>query len=320
MTLGVSCTRVAAGFRHEALLYEGEDGFLAAIAPLLREALAAEAAIMVAVSAHRIARLRDALGEEAAAIAFVDMADLGRNPARIIGAWQDFVLHEGPVGAPLFGVGEPIWAERCASELAECHRHEALLNVAFAEAPDFRLVCPYDVAALDRATIAEAQRTHPCVLDERGAHASPAFPGVEELAGPFDAPLASPPPMAETVPFDLDALGAVRACVAGRAEAAGLAPERRDDLVLAVNEVTTNSVRHGGGRGTLRLWREDDALICEVRDRGRIADPLVGRRRGAGPTGGYGLWLVNQVCDLVELRTGQDGTAVRMRIGSSRRP
>jgi hypothetical protein len=37
-------------------------------------------------------------------------------------------------------------------------------------------------------------------------------------------------------------------------------------LVLAVDEVATNSLRHGGGRGTLRIWRDADAVVCEVRD------------------------------------------------------
>ena len=83
--------------------------------------------------------------------------------------------------------------------------------------------------------------------------------------------------------------------------------------MLAVNEVATNSVRHGGGRGRLRAWQERDVLICEVRDGGRLDDPLVGRRRPTGAQiGGYGLWLANQVCDLVQLRSRADGCAVRV--------
>ena len=83
--------------------------------------------------------------------------------------------------------------------------------------------------------------------------------------------------------------------------------------MLAVAELAANSVRHGGGRGILRLWRENGSVICEIRDRGTIADPLAGRR---APTleqlGGRGLWLANAVCDLVQVRTGPQGTAVRL--------
>jgi anti-sigma regulatory factor (Ser/Thr protein kinase) len=105
----------------------------------------------------------------------------------------------------------------------------------------------------------------------------------------------------------------LRELVARTADDAGLSPTRRDDLVLAVHELATNSVRHGGGAGTLRHWREGGELICEVRDAGHIDDPLVDRRRPPGDQpGGYGLWLANRLCDLVQLRTGPHGSVVRL--------
>jgi anti-sigma regulatory factor (Ser/Thr protein kinase) len=85
------------------------------------------------------------------------------------------------------------------------------------------------------------------------------------------------------------------------------------DLVLVVNEAATNSVRHGGGEGVLRAWLTDDMLIFEVADAGAIADPLAGRERpGSGQSGGHGLWLCNQVCDLVQLRAFASGSVVRL--------
>ena len=103
--------------------------------------------------------------------------------------------------------------------------------------------------------------------------------------------------------------------MAGHAAAAGLGPDRTADLVLAVDEIASNSLRHGGGRGTLRIWREDGALVCEVRDAGRIEDPLAGRQRPAlDRDGGRGLWRVNQLCDLVQLRSFLDGAAVRVHV------
>jgi anti-sigma regulatory factor (Ser/Thr protein kinase) len=105
----------------------------------------------------------------------------------------------------------------------------------------------------------------------------------------------------------------VRQFVAGRARAAGLAASRCDDLVLAVNEVASNSVRHGGGRGDIRIWPEGDVLMCEVRDRGRLDDPMAGRRRpDLVELGGHGLWIANQVCDLVQMRSFPEGSAVRI--------
>jgi anti-sigma regulatory factor (Ser/Thr protein kinase) len=97
--------------------------------------------------------------------------------------------------------------------------------------------------------------------------------------------------------------------------AAGLEEARTTDLVLAVDEVATNSLRHGGGRGTLQIWREDGAVVCEVRDAGRIQDPMAGRERPAlDRDGGRGLWMVNQLCDLVQLRTLPAGAVVRLHL------
>ena len=49
-----------------------------------------------------------------------------------------------------------------------------------------------------------------------------------------------------------------------------------------------------------------------------ITDPLAGQRRPApDATGGHGLWLVYQVCDLVELRSDASGTTIRMHMAIS---
>jgi anti-sigma regulatory factor (Ser/Thr protein kinase) len=80
-----------------------------------------------------------------------------------------------------------------------------------------------------------------------------------------------------------------------------------------VNEIATNSVRHGGGQGVLRVWEDGEALICQVEDRGRIEEPLVGRQRPVlDQPDGRGLWLANQLCDLVQVRTFENGSAVRV--------
>jgi anti-sigma regulatory factor (Ser/Thr protein kinase) len=118
--------------------------------------------------------------------------------------------------------------------------------------------------------------------------------------------------------FSKTDLGAVRRLVGDWATSNGLAEAGIEELVLAVNELTTNSVSYGGGRGTLMLWREQETLVCQVCDRGHIEDPLAGRRRpDAHEQSGRGLWLVRQLCDLVEIDSSPQGTAVRIekRIG-----
>jgi hypothetical protein len=54
-------------------------------------------------------------------------------------------------------------------------------------------------------------------------------------------------------------------------------------------------------------------VICRVEDAGQIHDPLAGRHSPAvDGEGGMGLWTVNQLCDLVELRTSAAGTTIRV--------
>jgi hypothetical protein len=87
---------------------------------------------------------------------------------------------------------------------------------------------------------------------------------------------------------------------------------RTADLVTAVNEIATNSLVHGGGKGTIRVWRDVTTLICKVRDAGRYDRPLADRERPqARLSEPRGLWVANQFCDLLQIRTFPDGTVVR---------
>ena len=108
-------------------------------------------------------------------------------------------------------------------------------------------------------------------------------------------------------------LSQVRALVLQQAREAGLTEGRANDLVLAVSEVAANTLRHTRSSGTLAIWHDAEEVVCEIRDEGTITDPLVGSRRPPpDASGGHGLWLVRQVCDLVELTSDANGTTVRM--------
>ena len=54
-------------------------------------------------------------------------------------------------------------------------------------------------------------------------------------------------------------------------------------------------------------------LFCEVEDHGSMVSPLVGRiRPNPDACGGRGVWIANQLCDLVQIRSGNAGTVVRV--------
>jgi len=97
--------------------------------------------------------------------------------------------------------------------------------------------------------------------------------------------------------------------------AAGLSGDRLDDFVVAINELLTNAVRHGGGLGRVALWRQGGDLVCEVSDSGAgLAEPrpLAHVRPAADQPGGWGLWLAQELTDSFQLTTGMGGTTVRV--------
>jgi anti-sigma regulatory factor (Ser/Thr protein kinase) len=162
--------------------------------------------------------------------------------------------------------------------------------------------------------IEAARRAHPFLAGavgetrENGAHMDE-----RESPGPFAGPLPAPTGPVRQRTFTAEDLGGLRRSLAEWATAEGLGAERVEGLVLAVNELATNSVRHGGGGGTLRVWREAETLLCEVQDDGHIDQPLPGRELPSqDASGGRGLWLVNQLCDLVQIRSSPGGAVVRV--------
>jgi anti-sigma regulatory factor (Ser/Thr protein kinase) len=297
------------GLVHEALFYEDLDGYVAGATAFLREGLEQSEAMMVAVPEPRVEALRDGMGADASAVRFVDMAELGRNPARIIPAVREWV--EGQTTDRVRFIGEPIWAERGADEIREATRHEALLNLAFAGAP-VAIQCPYDTRRLDAAVVADAERTHPELVCAGHRHASPAYDDPHAVYAAHEHPLSAPADGVQERPVTGD-LAELRRFVRAHAELAALDADRVTDLLIAATEAMANTLLHGGEPGVLRIWRQAGDLVCEIADAGRIEDPLVGRRvPDARAEGGRGLWLINQLCDLVQLRPAVDGLTVRL--------
>jgi anti-sigma regulatory factor (Ser/Thr protein kinase) len=270
-------------------------------------------------SARKIGALRELLdGADEDLVEYRDMEVAGANPARIIPAWDDFATRLSRGGARrLRGVGEPIWAGRSAAELAECHWHEALINRAFARVRGFWLVCPYDIGTLSASVVDDARRTHPRTNDgeESSSDWTRSADGPELVPSrPLATRLDQPHSVVAQLRFDSDRLADVRSLVASEGARTGLSAAQIDNLVLAVNEVATNSVTHGGGSGDARVWREDGAIVCEISDAGTIIDPLADRTRPSGaPTDGRGLWTANSLCDLVQVRSSsENGSVVRI--------
>ena len=299
---------VGDGFLHRALLYRGAAEFRASIERYLRGGQARAEPVLIATAPVKVSWLRRELNGDTAGVAFTDMTELGRNPARIIPAIRAFM--DRYPGRRIRCVGEPVWADRSAAELREATRYEALVNTAFGGSPA-TMVCLYDTAELTSSVLDDAGCTHPAVLRPgSAAEPSPGYLGPEGLPPSCDRPLSCPPATAERLTYQKD-LRPVRSLVTRCARRARLPGRRITDLVLAASEVAANTLRHTRAGGTVHLWHDEREILCQIHDSGVIADPLAGYRVPADDLpGGQGLWLVNQVCDLVELRSSPDGTTI----------
>ncbi|MFB7266601.1 anti-sigma factor RsbA family regulatory protein [Streptomyces nojiriensis] len=309
-------------FVHPALFYRGQADYLAGVGGFVRAALAADEPVLVAVPGPRLDALREDLGTAATGVTWTDMTHLGRNPGRILAALQEFA--DRHAGRPARIVGEPIWPGRTPAEVLEATRHEALINTAFA-GRQATVLCPYDVLGLPAAVVSDARRTHPTLLEDGEALPSPDYTDASSVCADCDGTLPEPDGGTPWLAYTHGQLSEVRAYAEAFARGTALSAARRGDLVLAVGEAAANSLAHGGGRGALRLWSTTGSgagsaagagagVVAEIRDGGRLADPLAGRRRPALASvhGGRGLWMIHQLCDLVEIRASDGGFTLRL--------
>lgn len=298
---------------HDALLYHGTEQLISGTRRFVEQGLELGEPVLVAVSSANLEVLRTGLKDSADRIRLEDMSCAGRNPGRIMTVMQDWSdRHAGRVRF----AGEPIWPGRSNAELAEGIRHEALINVAFADAA-VTVLCPYDAERLTSDVLSSAERTHPSLARaDGGRRASVAYSDPLEVYSSAATPFSDPTGKVAELVFD-DDLVALRQFAAASGPGGDLTSGALADFVFSLNELAANVIRHGQGRGRMRIWRDAGTVVGEVTGPGYVSDALAGRRRPApAAAGGRGLWLLNQLCDLVELRTGERGTTVRVRMQS----
>jgi anti-sigma regulatory factor (Ser/Thr protein kinase) len=297
------------GFVHAALWYRTPAEFTAGVLPYVEAAAAAREPVMVASQGRNLQLLRaqmDGLGER---VTFADLASIGGNPGRLLG-WMRQITEQHR-GQPVRYVHEAVWPSRRPEEVGEVIRHEALINQVVGSWR-VSVLCPYNLA-LGPDVITSAERTHPTLISDGHRQASVLYDPQLLVPAECDRPLADPPPDAAVLAYR-DDLARVRAFTATHAHQAGLPDRRVRDLVIAVAELAANTLVHTSSAGTLSIWATMSEVVCQVHDSGCLEDPLIGRLRPdpADLGGGRGLWVANQLCDLVEIRTGRDGTQIRL--------
>ena len=300
----------AAGFVHEALIYRDEAEFDAAMQGFLHAAAAAGEPVLFALPAGHLERVRDRMAGNDVPARFEDAERVGRNPNRLLPMIEEWVSsHDGRARV----VSEVVWPGRTEAEAAEALRHEALLNRVLADS-GATVMSPFDGEQLDDAVLAGAEMTHPTVLEAGRRRASTSYRDPESMRFAELWPL--PPAPGQASEYLLDgSLADLRHAVAVDPALGSLPVDRRRDLVFAVNEVATNAVRHGDGECVTRIWHERDEVVTEVSSSTAIDDMMAGCRRPAPEAlHGRGLWVINELCDLVEMRTDGAETTLRLHL------
>lgn len=197
----------------------------------------------------------------------------------------------------------------------EWQRYEAVINAAFASSPLWG-VCAFR-SDLPQPLLETARHTHPHLVSSAGRvpNAEYVDPAAYLAGLPVpDEPLEDTPP-ALAVDDVVDFVGLRRAVRAQLAAVVG-PHDLLEDFQLAVDEMTSNALRHGRRPVSLRLWTAPGTLVCTIGDAGGGAtDPFAGYGPAHGEdlsAGGMGLWLARQLCDHVALRRHAHGNTVRL--------
>ncbi|GAA3207961.1 MEDS domain-containing protein [Actinocorallia longicatena] len=302
-------------FSHVLSAYRTEAEFLALAGRFVADGRRAGETVAVAATPGRLAALTAGLGAaEAAMVITIDLQTVSNPgsllPTQILPLLAAETRGSGASPPRLRILHDASWTGQRAEA---CGRFEALANLALGALP-MSLVCLYAEGS-DDTTQEHAVRTHPVVLDS-GRHCANLDYDAAWISTARARPL-SPPPAADLVlrmDFDQATQHLTRALTLKAAADWGLPVERALDAELIVNELTANSLEHGGGHGLLQLWRDDRdrMMVCQVSDHGHLTDHLAGQLSvGLSTDGGRGLFLIHTLADVVLIHTAPGDTVIR---------
>ena len=303
-------------YTHDALFFDSPGQLTDVAVPFLLEGLAAGEAAVVATSTGTANLLRQAVDGDPR-VHVIERGDVyrARTPTAITTFRRlaeqhaaDGVKRVRVVGEVDFGPTERDWLE--------WQRYESVINDALAEWPLWGL-CVFDTQRLPAPLIESALRTHSTLVTDGDRAPNP------EFADPADYLRSLPvpgEPLEDTAPRlaapDVSDFIGLRHAVAAELDRVPAPRDAVEDFLLAVDEMTSNAMRHGGPPVSLRLWVADDRIVCTISDHGPgWDDPFAGYGPAHGEDlsrGGMGLWLARQLCDHVDISS--DGAGARVRL------
>lgn len=305
------------GFIHRAAIYHSDEDFLAMALPFIVDGLDAGEPVLATTTPANLELIGTALGVRAERVDYAETAYFGRRPIQRVTAFHRYWKRHADAGNRRVRIlAEPVWAGRSAAQIRAWQRMESGLNVVLADTGVY-MICPYDARTVDPGILAGARRTHPEYISGSTAAACPDFADPVTFTGECDV-AALPPPPARAAALRVDGgprdLRALRRFVTAQTVALGMSEDRAALLVLAVSEAVKYLRNGQSGPMTARVWSEFGATVCELHRRGTpIADPVLGLRPpGPVPAPSDGIYLSRQICDRFEVRSFDDGCAIRM--------
>jgi anti-sigma regulatory factor (Ser/Thr protein kinase) len=304
---------------HRALIADSDADLVAGATTFVCEGLAVGQPVVIACTEETTALLRTALGDQPEA-QWAEWSDVfGSGAAAAVTAVRRLTERHRIADATVVRVVLEPFAGPDPDSWREWQRYEAVLDHEIVDEPALAL-CVTDARRVPQPLVATARATHSLLATADGERPNPDHVDPEDFLQSLPVP---PEPLENTEPLlQADAvrdLRGLRRELADRAAEANLAPGSEpalEDFLLAVDEMTTNALRHGRPPVSLRLWANGRRLVCTITDRGAgFEDPFIGYGPAHGDDlslGGMGLWLARQLCDHVDITP--DGVGVQVRL------
>jgi|SRR5919197_1610202 anti-sigma regulatory factor (Ser/Thr protein kinase) len=293
--------------RHSALVYESQDEYLARAVPFLEEGIAAGEGAIVAHTKPGLTMMRDALGDDAQRVRFVDVSSAYTRPAQTLASYHQVYVEELENTPTVRAVADVQFGPDPA-EWDLWTRYEAVFNRSFAHLPTW-VICSYNANGTPDPIIDAVWQTHPEVAADDTWHESDRYEDPEDLMRRL-TPEPEPLSGLRSVPFTR--VEELRERLAAELLAEGVSEAQVLDMLMAATEIATNAIEHGGGVEDVRVGRARGRFVCEILDRGEgFDDPTAGYLAPRDGTGS-GLWVARQLTWQIEFFRSPAGFTARL--------
>jgi anti-sigma regulatory factor (Ser/Thr protein kinase) len=315
-------TQLAGRFTHTIAMIQSDATVTTLLVPEISRWLESGQRVLMVVGQPIADLVRARLGTHVAGLEWGEQTGFYTRLGSTYERFRQYLAERHAAGRPVHVVAEPELADIVATDAAAERTcaylpYEAMCNEAYAPYGS-PVTCVWDTRRHSSTIIEEARSVHGYELTEAGQIGNPGYQDPEQyLAARGQAELKPVPALVDhdVTLTDLDDLRVLRHTVTAWTRGHDFRPAVAADVSIAVTEIATNALLHGGQPARARAWHDDGTLIVQVDDSGgRRLSPAAGYRPPAvtSATNGRGLWLARQLADTVATHTRPGRTSVRL--------